>query len=69
MTFFITVCDANYHVNNLKGSTSQTVSGWTFDAVEKGPWSYTDLEGYSLNTSYDLTYMLCLIILSFYVRT
>ena len=41
----ISVCDANSHVKNLKGSTSQTVSGWAFDAIEKGPWTYADEEG------------------------
>ena len=29
----------NSHVNNLKGSKSTTVSGWTFTAVKKGPWN------------------------------
>ena len=39
------VCDVNSHVNNLRGSTSQTVSGWKFDKVEEGPWTYADVEG------------------------
>ena len=26
--------------NNLKGSTSQSVSGWTFSGVSHGPWNY-----------------------------
>ena len=33
------ICDANSHVNNLKGSKSQSVSGWTFDPLINGPWN------------------------------
>ena len=36
---FLTVCDLNSHVNNLKGSQSETVSGWTFSGVTSGPWN------------------------------
>ena len=49
------VCDVNSHVNNLKGSTSQTVSGWKFDKVEEGPWTYADVEG--RDTQQATTYM------------
>ena len=33
------VCDANSHVNNLKGSKSEYVSGWTFNSITRGPWN------------------------------
>ena len=36
---FLTVCDLNSHVNNLKGSQLETVSGWTFSGVQYGPWN------------------------------
>ena len=29
----------NSQVNNLKGSKSETVSGWTFNGVKSGPWN------------------------------
>ena len=29
----------NPNVNNLKGSTSQTVTGWTLDGLTNGPWN------------------------------
>ena len=34
-------CVENSHVNNLKGSQSVVVSGWTFD-IETGPWNGGD---------------------------
>ena len=38
----ITDCDENSHVNNLKGSKSKTVDGWTFHDIEVGPWNGGD---------------------------
>ena len=35
---FLTGCE-NSQVNNLKGSNSKTVSGWTFNSVKYGPWN------------------------------
>ena len=39
-------CD-NSHVNNLKGSESQTVSGWIFDSLTDGPWNSNACSGAS----------------------
>ena len=39
-------CD-NSRVNNLKGSESQTVSGWIFDSLTNGPWNSNACSGAS----------------------
>ena len=45
LVVFITVCNDNFNVNNvrnLKGSTSETVTGWNFSGVKNGPWDQKD---------------------------
>ena len=42
----------NSQVNNLKGSTSETVSGWTFNGVKAGPWNENAAEWGCANASW-----------------
>ena len=40
-------CEDNSHINNPKGSQSQTLSGWIFDSISNGPWNSNKCSGAS----------------------